>query len=62
MKAALKDTYKRVYNEDGSYTMPSIPENQLEHGSYCSGRSKKGKEKFPMMDHWKFGRTPFSPN
>ncbi len=35
MIRAQKNTYKRVYAADGTYTMPAIPENQLRHeGQY----------------------------
>lgn len=62
MKQAKKDTYQRVYNKNGTYTMPPIPENWLRvKGEWYfenmeitgSSRFKKGKEKFPMLDHWR---------
>ena len=55
MVEAKKDTYKRVYNDDGTYYYPKIPENQLRHagqfyfenweicGSKSSSAEGKGK-------------------
>jgi hypothetical protein len=61
MVIAQKDTYKRVYNDDMTYTMPAIPENRLrvKGEQYFenleitgSKRFKKGKAKFPLLNHW----------
>ena len=41
MQKAKKDTYRRVYDDDGNYTMPKIPDNQLR---------VKGREYFTPME------------
>ena len=41
MEKAQRDTYKRVYDDNGNYTMPQVPENRLR---------EKGKEYFRPME------------
>jgi hypothetical protein len=66
MKKAAKDSYRRVYHDDGTFTYPKIPENKLrtkgepyfEPLEICGSTSTNGKKKkFSLLD-W-FLKTEF---
>ena len=53
MQRASRDTYRRVYDDEGRYTMPKRPENRLR---------EKGREYFcPMEVTGSFEGTPTKP-
>jgi hypothetical protein len=62
MEIARRDTYRRVYHENGTYTMPVIPENRLRVRGQPyfvnleitgSATKKAGKPKFPLLKHFR---------
>jgi len=67
MVEATKDSYKRVYNDDGTYSYPRIEENRIrtkgqsyfENWEICGSKSKKnGKAKFNLSEWVKNEYTP----
>ena len=60
MVQAKKDSYMRVYNDDGTYSYPRIAENRLrtkgedyfENWEICGSRSEKGGEKKFNLSKW----------
>lgn len=67
MVKAQKDTYKRVYAEDGTFTYPKIAENQLRHEGreYFEGfeltGSSEGTEKKPKISLLKIYKEEIIP-
>ena len=62
MEIAQRDTFRRVYHDNGTYTMPVIPENRLRvrRQPYFvnmeitgSATEKGGKPKFPLLKHFR---------